>query len=125
LTGVGGPIAGWSIGVPLLRRRRRAHPAALWDSGGAATTMPRSTAQLHLAAGPMASTTARGGGPGLAMAASGDGLGRCGSFTARETSYYSGRDVCEEEREYVGIRILSPRPGFCDSASEICWTEEQ
>jgi len=73
----------------------------------------------------MASTAASGGGPGLAMAASGDGLGRCGSFTARETSYYSGRDVCEEEREYVGIRILSPRLGFCDSASEICWTEEQ
>ena len=73
----------------------------------------------------MASTAASGGGPGLAMAASGDGLGRCGSFTARETSYYSGRDVCEEEREYVGIRILSPHPGFCDSASEICWTEEQ
>ena len=73
----------------------------------------------------MASTAASGGGPDLAMAASGDVLGRCGSFTARETSYYSGRDVCEKEREYVGIRILSPRPEFCDSASEICWTEEQ
>ena len=72
----------------------------------------------------MASTAASGGGPGLAMAASGDRLGRYGSFTARETSYYSGCDVYEEEREYVEIRILSPRPGFCNSVSEICGTEE-
>jgi len=42
---------GWSIGAPLLRRRRRPHPAILWDCDGAATTMPRSAAQLHLVCG--------------------------------------------------------------------------